>query len=320
MLNERKLTPSELKRRDEIIKNMLHNKRELVSKYGHEAEKVVYGRATNIVMNDTPDDIDGVIESINYASKRVNNAKIYENMTQSKGLNITPTGSTTLDDLIDILEDEGLYYEVDNRENILHLPENPDMYDDLENFLDQILGPKNFDYTVEGIFENQGKPYSRDIEVEGDEYEKIQKLIRNLNLEDDLKENYSSHTKGLNFKKQPYIQKFMDELVNIIAKRTNSNPKWVYTSRNYISHLQGGFYKFRVEANDTSKEAYIVTLYTKKGEAKATLIKGRSWSEQKKFKIPTDLAEEDIPELVIKIFKDNSLWDSLERPIKKKNQ
>ena len=51
ILNEALLTPEELAERDKLIKNMMGNKRTLVKRYGSEAEKVMYGRATNMIIN-----------------------------------------------------------------------------------------------------------------------------------------------------------------------------------------------------------------------------------------------------------------------------
>jgi hypothetical protein len=53
MLNERKLTKPELTKREDIVKSMKDNKRDLVKKYGKDAEKVMYGRATNIAKKKT---------------------------------------------------------------------------------------------------------------------------------------------------------------------------------------------------------------------------------------------------------------------------
>ena len=48
MINEVGLTKAELAKREDIIKSMKGNKRKLVQKYGADAEKVMYGRETNI--------------------------------------------------------------------------------------------------------------------------------------------------------------------------------------------------------------------------------------------------------------------------------
>lgn len=47
-MNERKLTKSELAKREDIIMKMKDNKRALVQKYGKDAEAVMYGRATKL--------------------------------------------------------------------------------------------------------------------------------------------------------------------------------------------------------------------------------------------------------------------------------
>ena len=51
MLNERKLTERELDNREITIKGLLSNKQNLVKKYGRDAEKVMYGIATNQAKN-----------------------------------------------------------------------------------------------------------------------------------------------------------------------------------------------------------------------------------------------------------------------------
>lgn len=64
IIKERKLTPAELKRREEIIKDMKKNKRSLVKKYGKEAEKVMYGRSTNLVKKQSKEEMDRLKEII----------------------------------------------------------------------------------------------------------------------------------------------------------------------------------------------------------------------------------------------------------------
>jgi hypothetical protein len=87
MLNERKLTPSELKKRDEIVSNMIKNKKNLVNRYGKDAEKVVYGRATNIIKNKTEEEINKLLKpkdskSDNDVLNEINN--IMEKMTPTQ--------------------------------------------------------------------------------------------------------------------------------------------------------------------------------------------------------------------------------------------
>ena len=48
MLSESLLTPEELKIREKIVMGMKKNKSKLVKKFGKDAEKIIYGRATNM--------------------------------------------------------------------------------------------------------------------------------------------------------------------------------------------------------------------------------------------------------------------------------
>lgn len=55
MINERKLTERELASRESVLKGLLSNKRNLVKKYGRDAEKVMYGIATKQAKNKVED-------------------------------------------------------------------------------------------------------------------------------------------------------------------------------------------------------------------------------------------------------------------------
>jgi len=48
-ITEQKLSATDLKTREKIIKDLLKNKSSLVKRYGKEAEKVLYGRSTNVL-------------------------------------------------------------------------------------------------------------------------------------------------------------------------------------------------------------------------------------------------------------------------------
>ena len=77
MVNERKLNKSELKKREGIIIKMKDNKRDLVKKYGKDAETVMYGRATNMAKKQTKEMRDPKLtELIKNALKNPNKADL----------------------------------------------------------------------------------------------------------------------------------------------------------------------------------------------------------------------------------------------------
>jgi len=67
MLNEKKLTADELAAREKIIMGMKKNKSQLVKKFGKDAEKVMYGRATNIAKKQVEDKTGTVEEKLKKA-------------------------------------------------------------------------------------------------------------------------------------------------------------------------------------------------------------------------------------------------------------
>ena len=75
MLNKRKLTKSEVEKREGIVKNMVKAKRDLVRNYGKDAEKVMYGRATKLAKSKSPiteENITRMIRDILSSSSRKN--------------------------------------------------------------------------------------------------------------------------------------------------------------------------------------------------------------------------------------------------------
>ena len=69
LINERRLSKNEISKREEILKSMKKNKRKLVKKYGAEAEKVMYGRATNIAKKVAENDMENINPKLKEAIK-----------------------------------------------------------------------------------------------------------------------------------------------------------------------------------------------------------------------------------------------------------
>ena len=91
MLNERKLTKPELAKREDIVMDMKKNKRKLVKRYGKDAEKVMYGRATNMAKKQTE----------NMDNKKPNLRKMIEDALKN------PKGATVEKNLSEYMDNEG---------------------------------------------------------------------------------------------------------------------------------------------------------------------------------------------------------------------
>ena len=91
LINERRLSKNELSKREEILKSMKKNKRKLVKKYGAEAEKVMYGRATNIAKKVAENDMENINPKLKEAIKsalmneKANFSKEYDDNPALKG-------------------------------------------------------------------------------------------------------------------------------------------------------------------------------------------------------------------------------------------
>jgi alpha-galactosidase/6-phospho-beta-glucosidase family protein len=56
LIVEENLTPTQLDKREEYLKDLKKQKKNLVKRYGKDAEAVMYGRATNLVLKQSEQD------------------------------------------------------------------------------------------------------------------------------------------------------------------------------------------------------------------------------------------------------------------------
>jgi hypothetical protein len=99
-----KLSKAELAKREELIQSMKKNKRNLVKKYGSDAEKVLYGRATNLAKKLAEQDMEQnkLREMVKAALMQPVSEKVNEDLNQAVVLtdtdheNLMKNGSVTV--------------------------------------------------------------------------------------------------------------------------------------------------------------------------------------------------------------------------------
>ena len=163
MLNERKLTKPELAKREDIVMDMKKNKRKLVKRYGKDAEKVMYGRATNMAKK----------QNENMDDKKLNLRKMIEDALQNpKAADLNKDGK-----LSDYEEKRGAAIEKNLKEENIGLADLEEMgYEagtkaaytyatligKLQNRPDKLAYNKGF---IQGVTDELGSSLNEDIDL-----------------------------------------------------------------------------------------------------------------------------------------------------------
>ncbi len=116
-VTEQKLSATQLKTREKIIKDLLKNKSSLVKRYGKEAEKVLYGRSTNIAKKMTNNqNIQKLKELVRKSLMKEQDIEVGADRYEEE--QDTTMASNLLDTLESLLQKHDWYYEMSDDDRV----------------------------------------------------------------------------------------------------------------------------------------------------------------------------------------------------------
>jgi hypothetical protein len=155
-VTEQKLSATQLKTREKIIKDLLKNKSSLVKRYGKEAEKVLYGRSTNIAKKMTNNqNIQKLKELVRKSLMKEQDIEVGADRYEEE--QDTTMASNLLDTLESLLQKHDWYYEMSDDDRVYRQGTNEER--DIKKRMSE-LSSMGYGKDAKALF-NQYNPYNK---------------------------------------------------------------------------------------------------------------------------------------------------------------